>query len=119
MRAETKHAARIWIEHDQIASCIRSEISCGFYPRKPISQRIDEFAVAIFAPNLDPHRRPSQCEDVLAGSGQSQQAGNVGGIRRFETLALHAIASEFQNAAVRGISDIDSIIICDRSERMR
>src|ERR1700720_1793953 len=119
MRAETKHAARVRIEHDQIASCIRSEISCGFYPRKPISQRIDEFAAAIFAPNLDPHRRPSQREDVLAGSGQSQQAGNVGGIRRFETLALHAVASEFQNAAVRGISDVHSVIICYRSERMR
>src|SRR5580704_11451610 len=119
MRAETKHAARVRIEHDQIASCIRSEISCGFYPRKPISQRIDEFAAAIFAPNLDPHWRPSQREDVLAGSGQSQHAGNVGGIRRIEILALHTVAIEFQNTPVRSISDVHGVIVRYCSEGMR
>ena len=69
MRPKTKHAARIRIEHDQITNSIRSEISCGFYPRKPISQRIDEFAVALFTPNLESYGRRSQREDVFACSG--------------------------------------------------
>jgi len=119
MRPKTKHVARIRIEHDQITNSIRSEISCGFYPRKPISQRIDELAVAFFTPHLEPHGRPSQREDVFACSGQSQQAGIAGGIQRFETLALHAIAGEFQNTPVGGISDVNGVIVRYCSEGMR
>jgi len=72
MRAKVKHAARLRIKHHQITGCIGSKVSCGFYRRKPSSQCIDEFAVAIFAPDLELQRKPSQCENVLGGDGEPQ-----------------------------------------------
>ena len=120
MRAETKYAARLRIKHYQITGCIGSKVGCGFYRRKPASQRIDQFAATVFTPNLQPHRKASQREDVLSGSGQPQQVGNISGIRRFESCALHAIASELENAAVGPISDIYcAVLVGYRGKGMR
>ena len=72
MGAEVKHAASLRIENNQITGCIGSKVSCGFYRRKPSSQRIDELAMAIFAPDFQLQRKPAQREKVLGGHGQPQ-----------------------------------------------
>ena len=77
MGAKVKHAAPFGIKHNQITRCIRSKVSCGFYRRKPSTQRINKFAATIFAPSLELQRKASQREHVLNGDGKPQQAGGV------------------------------------------
>ena len=106
MSAKAKHAARFRIEHHQITGCIGSNVSCGFYPRKPVSQRVDHFAVAVFTPHLEPPWRGSQREHMLGSSGKPEQMRSVCRIRRFESCGLHAIATELEDAPV-SIADVD------------
>jgi hypothetical protein len=120
MGAEAKHAARLRIKHNQVTGCIRSNVSCGFYRRKPVSQGIGDFAVAILAPDLQPQRKASQREDVPGGNGQPQQAGNISGIRRLESCALHTITRKREYAAVGRVPHIDGTIVTGHGrKRMR
>lgn len=120
MSAKAKHAARLRIQHHQITGCIGSKVSCGFYRRKAVSQRIDQFAAAILTPDFKPQRKTSKREDVLGGSGETQEVRSILRIRRFESGALHSIASELENAAVGGVPDVDIAgVIGNSGKRMR
>src|SRR2546428_4477648 len=120
MGAEAKHAARLRIKHNQVTGCIRSNVSCGFYRRKPVSQGIGDFAVTVLAPNLQAQRKASQREDVPGGNGHPQQAGTISGIRRLEPCALRTIPSELEYAAVGRVPHIDRAVVTGHgSKRMR
>ena len=45
------------------------------------------------------------------GNGQSQQAGNISGIRRLERCALHTIPSKLEYAAAGRVPHIDGAIV--------
>ena len=119
MGAKVKHAAPPRIKHNQITGCIGSEVGCGFYRRKPPSQRVDQFAVTILAPNLELQRKASQREHVLNRDGKPQQPSGFSGIRRFERGDLHAIAGKLQDSPIRCIPDVDGVTIGDRGKWMR
>src|SRR5690348_4315362 len=105
MSAKAKHSARLRIQHNQIAGCIGSKVSCGLYRRKPVSQRIDHLAMAVFAPHLEPYWRTAQREHMPGGSGKREQMRSLWRIRRFESCGLHAITAELQNPSVN-IADV-------------
>src|SRR5689334_23533780 len=119
MGTKVKHAAPFRIKYNQITGCTRSKVSCGFYRRKPPSQRIDEFAAAIFTPNLEVQRKASERKNVLNGDRKAQKVGGVSGIRRFERGDLHAIAGKLQNSSVRCVPDVNGLTIRHGGKRTR
>ena len=119
MSAKVKDAAPLRIQHNQITGCIGSKVSCGFYRRKPPTQGINEFAVAIFGPNFQLQGKTSQRENVLSGDGQPQEMRRLSGIRGFERGDLRAIAGKLQNSSACRVADIDSVTVRHCGKWMR